>query len=444
MKHIITLALLLFSICGYSQKESIQKEEINLTELNKKQIIDSLIKELDEFYIRPNAIGEIKKKLNENYKKGNYKNILNPNEFALKLTTGLLDVSKDLHFRVMYDPQWSDSQLKNIDNESRKKIKAEELAEAKKKNFGFQQARILEGNVGYLEFTYFEDPAIASETAASMMQFLSNTDALIIDLRKNNGGAMEMGQFISSYFYSDKELPLYKYYYYEKNRKKIDREMWLLPSVPGKRLDDIDIYILTSGATFSAAEWMSYSLQNLKRVIIVGEKTAGGAHPIDRKVLPQGFSVNIPFGEVKDPITNLDFEGKGVVPDVLCKSEEAVNTSHLLALQKLALKNEDSSKDIDWFVPVVKNRQKPVNVDPAILKSYQGKYGKTELIYETNNLYYKWDNRVTLLLTPLEKDLFLVDGIDSFRIRIISENNSITGIKRIYQDGQERIYKKDQ
>jgi C-terminal processing protease CtpA/Prc len=93
--------------------------------------------------------------------------------------------------------------------------------------------------------------------------------------------------------------------------------MWLLPSVPGKRLDDIDIYILTSGATFSAAEWMSYSLQNLKSVTIVGEQTAGGAHPIDRKILTQGFSINIPFGEIKDPITQQDFEGKGVTPDVV-------------------------------------------------------------------------------------------------------------------------------
>jgi len=442
MKHLLALVLLTFSIGVYSQSPTL-KEEIKLTDLSKKQIIDSLSKELEEFYIRPNAIGDIRKKLNENYKKGLYKDILNSNEFANRLSADLIEVSKDLHFRVMYDPEWSQSQQKKDDKEGLKKIKAEELAEARKKNFGFQQARILEGNVGYLEFDYFEDPAIASETAATTMQFLNNTAALIIDLRKNNGGAMEMGQFLSSYFYSGKELPLYKYYYYEKNRKKIEREMWLLPSVPGKRLEDIDIYILTSAITFSAAEWMSYSLQNLKRVTIVGEKTAGGAHPIDRKILPHGFSVNIPFGEVRDPVTNLDFEGKGVMPDVLCKSEEAVNTSHLLALQKLSLKNKDSVNNSDWFIPVVKNRQKPVNVDSTILKSYQGKYGKAELKYETNNLYYKWNNMATLLLTPLEQDLFLVDGIDSFRIKIISENNAITGIKRIYQDGQEKFYKKE-
>jgi len=443
MKQLFALVLLTFSIGSYAQKESRAKEDITFNELDKKQIIDSLTKQLQEFYIRPNTVGDIKKKLNDNYKKGLYKDIIKPNDFAGKLSSDLIEVSKDLHFAVRYDPEWVESHLKKGDKEVEKKIKAEELSEAKKKNFGFQQAQILEGNIGYLKFDYFEDPAIASETAASTMQFLSSTDALIIDLRQNNGGAMEMGQFLSSYFYLGKELPLYKYYYNEKNRKKIEREMWLLPSVPGKRMEDIDIYILTSSVTFSAAEWMSYSLQNLKRVTIVGEKTAGGAHPIDRKVLPHGFSVNVPFGEVKDPITNLDFEGKGVMPDVLCKSEEAVNTSHILALQKLSAKNKDVLNNLDWYIPIVKNRQKNVNITTEILKSYEGKYGKAELKYENNNLYYNWNNIATLLLKPLEQDLFLLDGINDFRIKIVSENNVVTGIKRIYQDGQERFYKKE-
>lgn len=437
MKKCITLLFIVFSIGVYSQEK-----EINFSDLNKKQIIDSLYKKLEEYYIQPKANAAINKKLNENLKKGLYKNILTPNEFALKLSTDLVNASKDLHFRVMYDPSWTESQKSIKEKVTQQKIKAEELAEAKKKNFGFVQSKILEGNIGYLEFNYFEDPAIASETAASTMQFLSNTDALIIDLRKNNGGVMEMGQFISSYFFSNKELPLYKYYYYEEKRKKIEREMWLLPSVPGKRLDEIPIYILTSGGTFSAAEWMTYSLQNLKRAIIVGEKTAGGAHPITRTVLADGLSVNIPFGEVKDPITNMDFEGKGVMPDILCKSEEAVNTSHLLALQQLSLQNKDSNT-IDWFIPIVKNRQHPFNIDIEILQSYQGKFGKTELILESNKLYFNWNNITKLLMTPLESDLFIVDGMDDFRIKIVSENNSVTAIKRIYRNGQERIYKKD-
>jgi Peptidase family S41/N-terminal domain of Peptidase_S41 in eukaryotic IRBP len=443
MKNIITLILLITTIFSYSQITLSTPKEVNLSETNKKEIIDSLTKKLEEFYIIPNAVVDIKTKLNVNYKKGNYKNISNSNQFASALTTDLLDISKDLHFSVNYNQQWVNDKLKSKDTVLQKTIKARELAEAKKNNFGFRKVQILEGNIGYLEFSYFHDPADGSEKAASVMQFLSNTDALIIDLRKNNGGAMEMGQFISSYFFSNKELPLYKYYYYEKGRKRVDREMWLLPSVPGKRLDDIDIYILTSGATFSAAEWMSYSLQNLKRATIVGEQTAGGAHPVDRKILTQGFSINIPIGEIKDPITQLDFEGKGITPDVLCKSKDAINMAHLLALQNLSLKSKDSLTNFNWLIQVIKNRQNPTSLDINVLKSYQGKYGKGELKYENNNLYYKWNNAINLLLIPLQHDLFMVDGISDFRIKIILENNSIIGIKRIYEDGQERRYPKE-
>ena len=443
MKHLFTLMLLAFTIAAFSQSHTTAKSEISLNETDKQEIIDSLIVKLQEFYVRPNTIEGIKTTLNENYKKGNYKNSSNPTEFASKLTADLIEKSKDLHFSVLYNPQWVNDQLNSKNPELQKTIKAQALVESKKNNFGFKQARIMEGNVGYLEFNYFHDPAEANETATSIMQFLSNTDALIIDLRKNNGGAMEMAQFLSSYFFSGKDLPLFQYYYYESGRKKIDREMWLLPSVPGNRLDNIAIYILTSGATFSAAEWMSYSLQNLKRVTIVGEQTAGGAHPVDRKIVTKGFAVNIPFGEVKDPITKLDFEGKGVTPDVICKSEDAQNVAHLLALQKMSLKNKESASTLEWIIPIIKNRQKPATIEDAILKSYQGKFGKNQLLFENHNLYFKWNNSVSFLLTPLEQDLFLVNGLDEFRIKVVKEKKSVVAMKRMYQDGLERTYTKD-
>ncbi|MCA1920311.1 MAG: hypothetical protein LDL38_12985, partial [Flavobacterium piscis] len=115
----------------------------------------------------------------------------------------------------------------------------------------------------------------------------------------------------------------------------------------------------------------------------------------------------------------------------------------ILALQKLLAKNKDALNNLEWYIPIVKNRQKNVNITTEILKSYEGKYGKAELKYENNNLYYNWNNIATLLLKPLEQDLFLLDGINDFRIKIVSENNVVTGIKRIYQDGQERFYKKE-
>ena len=107
------------------------------------------------------------------------------------------------------------------------------------------------------------------------------------------------------------------------------------------------------------------------------------------------------------------------------------------------MKKNDSLINYNWILPIIKNRQNLINLDSNILTSYQGKYGKSELKFENNNLYFIWNNAVNFKLTPLEKDLFLLDGMNDFRIKIIKENNSVTGIKRIYEDGQERIYPKE-
>src|SRR5206468_11802032 len=57
-------------------------------------------------------------------------------------------------------------------------------------NFGFERVERLPGNVGYLEIRSFGfDTADVSSVAAAAFTFLGNTDALIIDVRRNGGGS---------------------------------------------------------------------------------------------------------------------------------------------------------------------------------------------------------------------------------------------------------------
>jgi hypothetical protein len=55
-------------------------------------------------------------------------------------------------------------------------------------NFGFEKLERLPGNIGYLDRRAFTPAALTGETAAAAMNFLSNSEAVIIDLRKNGGG----------------------------------------------------------------------------------------------------------------------------------------------------------------------------------------------------------------------------------------------------------------
>ena len=70
------------------------------------------------------------------------------------------------------------------------------------------------------------------------------------------------------------------------------------------------------------------NLQNLKRAIIVGEKTAGGSVKLDKiKVGDTDFYVTVPTAKSINPITGTSWEVTGVTPNVEVNAEDALATA---------------------------------------------------------------------------------------------------------------------
>jgi C-terminal processing protease CtpA/Prc len=200
-------------------------------------------------------------------------------------------------------------------------------------NFGFEKLERLEGNVGYIDLRGFAPAEMAGESAAAAMNFLTNTDALIIDLRKNGGGDPSMVALLCSYLFSPEPVHLNDLYFRPDDST---HQWWTFPYVPGKRYEDKPVYLLTSQRTFSAEEEFTYNLKNLKRVTIVGETTGGGAHPGGGRPLDDHFGMFVPTGRAINPITKTNWEGTGVPPDVAVPADAALKTAHLAALRKIA------------------------------------------------------------------------------------------------------------
>jgi hypothetical protein len=123
-------------------------------------------------------------------------------------------------------------------------------------NYGIKRVERLNGNVGYLRLdTFVPDTATAAPLLRSALALLSRTDALIIDLRTNPGGAAELNQLLISYLVPQRSLPLSTFVIRQGARS--DSAIRMTASVIDERLAYVDrpVYILVSPHTASSAEW---------------------------------------------------------------------------------------------------------------------------------------------------------------------------------------------
>lgn len=430
---LILTVILLFTLP--STKMNAQQKSTPLTPKEQKIAIDSIGNKLNANYIFPEVAKKMVENMQSKFKNGDYKSVIDPREFAKQLTADLLSVSNDKHIGVHFNPE-------EIASEKQTKTPEDSLIRLnnyinylKRENFGFKEVKILNGNIGYLDLRSFSDVEHAGPTAVSTMNFLSNSDAIIIDLRMNGGGSPEMIQLITSYLFDNKPVHLNNFYW---RPTDINTQSWTLPYVQGTRSPKTPIYILTSKNTFSAAEEFAYNLKNLKRATLIGETTGGGAHPGGIVIATDQFAVWIPSGRAINPITNTNWEGTGVTPDIKIPANKALEVAQIKALETLLEENKDDEelkKIYSWNLSGVKVLNEPKIIDTAILKSYIGNYGSSLISINIRSLYYQQDNESKDELIPLNESEFLIKDKNYLRIRFVLENGKVTGLERYYDNG---------
>jgi Peptidase family S41/N-terminal domain of Peptidase_S41 in eukaryotic IRBP len=203
-------------------------------------------------------------------------------------------------------------------------------------NYGFEQVRRFDGNVGYLDLRVFAPTSTAGDVAAAVMTVLAQSAALIIDLRENGGGHGDMAHLLAAYLLNESK-PMSGGY----DRPSDIREWALTPSwVPGRRYGiGRPVYVLISKRTFSAAEGFAYDLQALRRVTVVGERSGGGAHPFKYRRVHPHFVLSLAEGRSINPITGGNWQGTGVVPDVEVPADRALETALTLAREAIAARS---------------------------------------------------------------------------------------------------------
>lgn len=419
-----------------------QTNQPPVTATEQHAVIDTIARLLNSNYVFPETAKSMADFLSTNVNKGAYSAFSDPVLFSERLTSDLQSISKDKHVRVRLNPEFiKEVRAKQSQGANSAGLTPAVLEERRMNNYGFKEVKILEGNIGYIDLRNFVSPQIAGETAVAAMNFVSNCNALIIDLRKNGGGSPQMIQLISSYLFGANPVHLNNFYSRPTNA---NTQTWTLPYVEGKRRPDMDVYVLTSKATFSAAEEFTYNLKNLKRATIIGEITGGGANPGGDQIINDRFTVFVPTGRAINPITGTNWEGTGVQPDIKVPASDALFIAQQKALETLAQKETNNPHSIyPWLLTSLKVKQKPIKVEEKQLKEYAGMYGSKIVTQEGDKLLFPVTSLRQAVLIPMGDDLFDVEE-SLFRIRFVREAGEITGLRIEKVDGNSESYKKEQ
>ncbi|HUS85694.1 MAG TPA: S41 family peptidase [Bacteroidales bacterium] len=306
----------------YTITPTTQEEALQITTIDQQIIgstIDSLVVILRESYVDPEKGIMMADSLNHYKSNGRYDEINDGSVLSLRLTEDLWPLCHDKHLSVTYGKitEEESTSMPEIDSTY---------------NYGFRISKVLENNIGYIRFDEFDGTDEAKRVAAKAFETVTDCDALIFDLRYNTGGSPKLVHFIYSYLF---EEPTYVGSRYDRILNDTT-DFWTQTDIPGKPFDDhVPLYILTGSNTFSAAEELAYFLKDMKRAIIVGETTSGGAHPIIHISVNDYFGVRIPFARMMSPVSLTDWEGTGVIPDIQVPMDEAMEAACKDAIKNL-------------------------------------------------------------------------------------------------------------
>lgn len=431
VKKVIGLGIFLssFSAALYGQAQPVLKLDKPL----KTVVIDSVAHALLRYYVYPDLAAAIGSHLKDQLKKGVYDTIKNPNRFAQSISQDLLAIHTDKHLSIRYDPELE--KRINAFNQVAEITRTANQWE-QKRNYFFNQVAILPGNLGYIDFTNFADTStLARNTVRAAMQFVAYTDALLLDLRDNGGGNGVMAGEIISYFFNEPTLLGRRY----SRLTNTWTESWVINNfaVTHGLYLGMPLFVLTSKRTFSAAEGLAYTLQQLNKATVVGDTTQGGAHLTRSFALANGFVGFIPYSRGEHVLTKTDWEKVGVVPNVVTDERNALTKAQqqywLTKLRKT--KSEEDGK-IRWQLNRLQGQASPISIPLALLSQYVGQFEEyvftiqdSQLVSTNLSRKGKQDK-----LTALSPTLFQIDRESQVEF-IKNSQGEFTQIKLLFDDG---------
>ena len=176
------------------------------------------------------------------------------------------------------------------------------------------EGEVLENNIGYIEFTSFDENT-AEEFKAKFEELQkSNITSLIIDLRNNGGGLVDQALEIADYIADKGSVLLYEV---DKNNNEEVKKSESDPII------NMPVVILVNENTASSSEILAGALKDLGKAKIVGTKTYGKGVIQELLTLKDGSGLKITSQKYLTP-NKTEINKIGIEPDVTVELPDTV------------------------------------------------------------------------------------------------------------------------
>jgi carboxyl-terminal processing protease len=168
-----------------------------------------------------------------------------------------------------------------------------------------RSARIVDGAFLYVRLPSFEDDI--GRWLTDQAEKNSNVDAIVVDLRRNGGGDIDVVQNCLSPFFSEPEV-------FGEFHHRNGTTLTVKVSGRGKRAYLGRVFVLVDDASGSGSEVFAAGMQESGRGIIVGRQTMGAVLNAKRRQLGNGFYSVVAHSDFKTT-NGIRLEGRGVSPE---------------------------------------------------------------------------------------------------------------------------------
>ncbi len=210
-------------------------------------------------------------------------------------------------------------------------------------------AKTINDEILYLRIASFMDMKVTQELKKYIKKYKSKTKAIVLDLRNNPGG--QLGQAIDTVdLFVDKGVIVS-----QKGKDKKDDEVFNASSV--STVTNVPMVVLVNGGSASASEIVAGGLQDLKRAIIIGQKTFGKGSV--QRIIPiaddGSEAIKLTIAKYYLP-SGRTIQAKGIVPDIDIFSGKVLTQEK----SEFSLKEENMRKHLEGELSKVKTKKEKV------------------------------------------------------------------------------------